>query len=50
MCTNVNIFSVKEQGKENRKNTKSQQKYKEKVNKMFVNVHNQSTHDVFKSP
>ena len=41
---NVNIFPVlRELEKENKKDTKSQQNVT-KLNKMFVNVHKQSTH------
>ena len=44
---NVNIFSaLRELGKENRKDTKSRQNVS-KLNKIFVNVHRQSTHSWF---
>ena len=42
---NVNIFFVKEQQEEHN----IPPKYMQNVNKMFVNVHKQITHDVFKS-
>ena len=45
---NVNIFSKREK-KGKQEEHKIPTKYKQKLNKMFVNVHRQSTHDVFKN-
>ena len=45
---NVNIFSKREKKGKQEKH-KIPTKYKQKLNKMFVNVHRQSTHDVFKN-
>ena len=45
---NVNIFSKREK-KGKLEEHKIPTKYKQKLNKMFVNVHRQSTHDVFKN-
>ena len=51
MCTKCQYLLCKREkkGKHEEHRIPAKYIYKQKVNKMFVNVHRQSTHDVFKN-